>query len=85
MNRRQLLLSTLGMSGVFGRLIQVQDDLGPLKIMPGSHKLLFENRFVRVIESRVPAGGAEPKHRHPDRRGCRDRSGHLVLPLARCE
>jgi len=33
--------------------------------MPDSHKVLFENSFVRVVEGRVPAGGMEPKHRHP--------------------
>jgi hypothetical protein len=26
---------------------------------------VFENSFVRVIEAKVPAGKAEPKHRHP--------------------
>ena len=34
--------------------------------MPDSHKVLFENAFVRVVEGRVPAGGMEPKHRHPN-------------------
>jgi hypothetical protein len=42
-----------------------QEDLDPLRLMPDTHKLLFENRFVRVIESRVPAGGVEPRHSHP--------------------
>ena len=37
-----------------------------MKIMPETHKLLFENRFVRVIEGKVPAGGYEPRHRHPN-------------------
>ena len=65
MNRRQLLLSTLGVGGVLSRLVRVQDNLDPVRIMPDTHKLLFENQFVRVIESRVPAGGEEPKHSHP--------------------
>jgi hypothetical protein len=42
-----------------------EEVLDPLKLAPETHKLVFENRFVRVIESRVPAGGKEPKHRHP--------------------
>ena len=33
--------------------------------MPDSHKVLFENAFVRVIESRVRAGGSEVRHWHP--------------------
>lgn len=27
--------------------------------------MLFENTFVGVIESKVPAGDTEPKHKHP--------------------
>jgi aspartyl/asparaginyl beta-hydroxylase (cupin superfamily) len=50
---------------VAGRLAPAEDDLDPVKMMPDTHKLLFENPFVRVIEGRVPAGGYEPKHRHP--------------------
>jgi len=64
-DRRQLLLSSLGMGSVLGRLIQAQDELDPLRIMPNTHKLLFENRFVRVIESKVPAGAKEARHSHP--------------------
>lgn len=33
--------------------------------MPDTHKVLFENTFVRVIEGKVPAGGTEAKHKHP--------------------
>jgi hypothetical protein len=63
-DRRQLLLSSLGIASVLGRLIRAQ-DLDPLRIMPNTHKLLFENRFVRVIESKVPAGAKEARHGHP--------------------
>jgi hypothetical protein len=64
-DRRQLLLSSLGMGSVLGRLIRPQDKLDPIRIMPNTHKLLFENRFVRVIESKVPAGAKEARHSHP--------------------
>ena len=64
MGRRQLLLSSLGIASVLGRLIRAQ-DLDPLRIMPNTHKLLLENRFVRVIESKVPAGAKEARHSHP--------------------
>jgi hypothetical protein len=66
--RRQLLFSILkgAVLGIgFDQLVHAQEQLDPLKIMPGTHRLLFENEFVRVIESKVPAGGAEPKHSHP--------------------
>jgi hypothetical protein len=42
-----------------------QEELDPLKVAADTHKLLLENRFLRVIEARVPAGKLEPKHRHP--------------------
>jgi hypothetical protein len=67
--RRQLLFTILkgiAVGMVTGQLAPAQEDLDPVKMMPDTHKLLFENRFVRVIEGRVPAGGYEPKHRHPN-------------------
>jgi hypothetical protein len=66
--RRQLLFSILkgAVLGIgFNQLVRAQEQLDPLKIMPDTHRLLFENEFVRVIESKVPAGGVEPKHSHP--------------------
>ena len=65
MNLRQLLCSTIAASAAF-ELLQAQDkELDPLRVTPQTHKLLFENQFVRVIESKAPAGGTEPKHAHP--------------------
>jgi hypothetical protein len=43
-----------------------QDGLDPVKLMPDTHKVVFENFFVRVIEGHVPAEGVELKHRHPN-------------------
>jgi hypothetical protein len=40
-------------------------DLDPVRLMPDSHKVLFENAYVRVVESSVPAGGSEVRHSHP--------------------
>jgi hypothetical protein len=45
----------------------VPTDLDPLKAAPDTHKLAFENAFVRVLEVRVPAGKTEPMHSHPRR------------------
>jgi len=42
-----------------------QEELDPVKIAADTHKLVFENQFLRVIQAKVPAGGIEPKHKHP--------------------
>ena len=34
----------------------IPQDLDPLKVAPDTHKLVFENRFVRVLEVHVPPG-----------------------------
>jgi quercetin dioxygenase-like cupin family protein len=41
------------------------DALDPVKVAPDTHKVAFENAFIRVLEVRVPAGKTEPRHRHP--------------------
>jgi hypothetical protein len=41
-----------------------QQDDDVLKVIPENYKLLLENRFVRVIEARVPPGTVEAPHRH---------------------
>lgn len=51
------LLAVLQLSGA-------PEELDPLKVAPDTHKLMFENRFVRVIQAKVPPGGHEPKHSH---------------------
>jgi hypothetical protein len=45
----------------------VPEELDPLKTAPDTHKLAFENAFVRVLEVRVPPGKTEPMHQHPRR------------------
>ena len=42
-----------------------EDHLDPLKVASDTHSLIFENKFVRVIQAKVPPGKVEPKHRHP--------------------
>lgn len=42
-------------------------ELDPLKVAGDTHKLLIENRFVRVLEVRVPPGKTEPLHQHGNR------------------
>ncbi len=41
------------------------EELDPIKVAPDTHKLVFENKLVRVIQAQVPAGGSEPRHKHP--------------------
>ena len=45
----------------------IPQDLDPLKVASDTHKLLFENRFVRVLEVHVPPGKTEPTHQHGNR------------------
>ena len=42
----------------------VPEELDPLKVAADSHKLVFENHFVRVLETHVPPGKTEPWHQH---------------------
>src|SRR5262245_52373785 len=42
----------------------IPQDLDPLKAAADTHKLMFENQFVRVLETRVPPGKTEPWHQH---------------------
>jgi hypothetical protein len=44
---------------------QTADALDPLRVAPESHRLAFENQFVRVLDVHVPAGKTEPRHGHP--------------------
>ena len=41
------------------------DPLDPVVAAPDTHKVAFENDFVRVLDVRVPPGKVEPRHRHP--------------------
>ncbi|HKX28683.1 MAG TPA: cytoplasmic protein [Blastocatellia bacterium] len=42
----------------------VPQELDPLKVASDTHKLVFENPFVRVLEVHVPPGKTEPWHGH---------------------
>ncbi len=42
-----------------------QEELDPVKVAADTHKVIFENRFLRAIQAKVPSGSLEPKHRHP--------------------
>jgi len=42
-------------------------ELDPIKVAGATHKLVLDNTFVRVLETRIPPGKSEPMHEH--RRG----------------
>jgi beta-alanine degradation protein BauB len=44
---------------------EAPDALDPVRVAPDTHRVAFENAFVRVLEVHVPAGRIEPRHRHP--------------------
>jgi len=50
-------------SGLFVLTAQ-EDELDSLIVCRETQKLIFENQFVRVIETVAPPGNREPKHRH---------------------
>jgi hypothetical protein len=43
------------------------EELDPVKVSPDTHKLVFENQFVRVLEAHVPPGKVETWHKHSRR------------------
>ena len=64
---KRILLAGLlcvGMVLAFARANQNQ-DLDPLKVAADTHKLALENKFVRVLDVRLPPGKIEPMHSHP--------------------
>ena len=44
---------------------QAPDPLDPILVAGDTHRLAFENSFVRVLDVRLPPGKLEPRHRHP--------------------
>ena len=64
MKRRQLLatvLKSIAIGIVGGRSTAAQDDLDPVKLMPDTHKVIFENSFVRVVEGEGAGRGKRNK------------------------
>ena len=69
MTRRTVVLSAVGAIVVSAAAVsafrQGSDALDPVRVAPDTHKVAFENMFVRILEVRVPPGSIEPRHRHP--------------------
>lgn len=60
-----LLVAAALAAGQFARSQSQADPLDPIRVAGDTHKLAFENSFVRVLDVRLPPGKVEPRHRHP--------------------
>lgn len=52
-------------AGSLARSQSQPDPLDPIRVAGDTHRLAFENSFVRVLNVRLPPGKLEPRHRHP--------------------
>jgi hypothetical protein len=66
---RKLLVVSVFLAAVgvaaFARPQTADEALDPVRVAPDTHKVAFENMFVRILEVHVPVGKIEPRHRHP--------------------
>jgi quercetin dioxygenase-like cupin family protein len=68
MTRRPLVLITAAIivaAATFAATQSPDDALDAVRAAPDTHKVAFENAFVRVLDVHVPPGKVEPRHRHP--------------------
>ena len=68
MNRKRLWLITAASIvavTAYAGTQSADDPLDAVRAAPDTHKIAFENAFVRVLDVRVPAGRIERRHRHP--------------------
>ncbi len=68
MTRRSFALAAAMIAiaaAAFLRAQSTNDALDPVRVAADTHKVAFENAFVRVLEVHIPAGKVEPRHRHP--------------------
>ena len=67
--KARTLLTGLGLgllaAGALALSPAPDDPLDPIRVAGDTHKLAFENTFVRVLDVRLPPGKVEPRHRHP--------------------
>jgi len=68
MSRKSAVLVTAALVIAVTTLVGTQskdDPLDAVRAAPDTHKIAFENAFVRVLDVRVPPGRTERRHRHP--------------------
>jgi len=54
----------IGAVGTLASTAAAREELDPVKVAPTTHKLLFENQYVKVIEAKIPPGVHDAKHSH---------------------
>jgi hypothetical protein len=59
------LIALAATASAFSLTQSASDALDPVRVAPDTHKVAFENAFVRVLEVHIPPGSIEPRHRHP--------------------
>jgi quercetin dioxygenase-like cupin family protein len=66
--KARILFAGLGLAALaaagFSRSPQ-DDPLDPVRVAGDTHQVALENKFVRVLDVRLPPGKVEPRHRHP--------------------
>ena len=68
MRNKVLLAAAVAAAALAARLVLSQpaeDPLDPVRVAGDTHRLAFENQFVRVLDVHLPPGKVEPRHRHP--------------------
>ena len=68
MRNKLLLAAAVTAAALAARLVLSQpaeDPLDPVRVAGDTHRLAFENQFVRVLDVHLPPGKIEPRHRHP--------------------
>jgi len=66
--RKHLIVATAAIVVAGAALAATQSAdqaLDAVKVAPDTHKIAFENAFVRILDVHVPPGKIEPRHRHP--------------------
>ena len=56
---------SVGVAATLAHSQTTGDALDPVRVAADTHRVAFENAFVRILEVRIPAGKTEPRHRHP--------------------
>jgi quercetin dioxygenase-like cupin family protein len=65
--RRLLILAACAATALAAVSLRAtqEDPLDPIRVAGDTHKVALDNKFVRVLEVRLPPGKVEPRHRHP--------------------
>ena len=68
MKRRLFILiagATIVVTTALVRTQSTPDSLDPVVVAANTHKIAFENTFVRILDVHIPPGSIETRHRHP--------------------